>query len=89
MILFRPSTRCFFQVGEKFRRRALKFPGLISGCTMDWFSKWPEDALEEVSSHFLRNYSVVASPEVKHELIMIMAEIQDNVAEFCQQYYNK
>ncbi|VVC98542.1 unnamed protein product [Leptidea sinapis] len=44
---------CFSPVGEKFRSRAMKFPGLISGSTMDWFQKWPRTALIEVAHHFL------------------------------------
>ncbi|XP_072395911.1 dynein axonemal heavy chain 8 [Diabrotica undecimpunctata] len=82
-------TLCFSPVGEKFRSRALKFPGLISGCTIDWFDKWPEDALIEVSSHFLQKYNMVATAEVKHELIGIMAEIQDGVSIFCEQYFDR
>lgn len=56
---------------------------------MDWFSKWPEDALIEVSSHFLSNYAVVATAEVKQELIFIMAEIHDGVSDFCIQYFER
>ncbi|VEN58898.1 unnamed protein product, partial [Callosobruchus maculatus] len=82
-------TLCFSPVGAKFRSRALKFPGLISGTTMDWFNKWPSDALIEVSSHFLGNYSMVATPEVKNELIVIMADIQDGVSDYCNQYYDR
>jgi len=32
-------------VGAKFARRAQQFPGLINGCTIDWFLPWPEEAL--------------------------------------------
>ncbi|CAG9764101.1 unnamed protein product [Ceutorhynchus assimilis] len=80
---------CFSPVGEKFRSRALKFPGLISGCTINWFQKWPQDALEEVSQYSLGPYNLVASPEVKNELVLIMAEVHDGVSDFCEKYYER
>ncbi|KAF5281562.1 hypothetical protein FQA39_LY05097 [Lamprigera yunnana] len=80
---------CFSPMGEKFRSRAMKFPGLISGCTMDWFSRWPIDALVAVSEYFLTNFYVVASPDTKESLIYIMAVIQENVADMCGAYYER
>ncbi|KAK5645861.1 hypothetical protein RI129_004325 [Pyrocoelia pectoralis] len=74
---------CFSPVGEKFRNRALKFPGLISGCTMDWFARWPTDALVAVSNHFLSSYHTVSTPEIKSGLIRVLASIQESVADMC------
>ncbi|XP_024940596.1 dynein heavy chain 8, axonemal [Cephus cinctus] len=80
---------CFSPVGEKFRSRSLKFPGLISGCTMNWFTRWPKDALCAVSEHFLGHYKVICSPEIKQQLIQVMGDVQDDVGDTCVDYYNR
>ena len=80
---------CFSPVGEKFRNRSLKFPGLISGCMVDWFQKWPMDALVEVSNYFLKDYSIECSSQVKQDLIEIMAFVQDNVSDICVEYFDR
>lgn len=80
---------CFSPVGEKFRSRALKFPGLISGCMIDWFQKWPMDALVAVSTYLLQDTKITCTAEVKDELIKIMAFVHDNVSETCMDYFER
>ena len=78
---------CFSPVGEKFRSRALKFPGLISGCTMDWFRPWPRDALIAVSRYFLSSYEMDCTAKCKDSIIQSMGTYQDIVSKSCVDYF--
>ncbi|XP_064453637.1 dynein axonemal heavy chain 8 [Mirounga angustirostris] len=80
---------CFSPVGEKFRARSLKFPGLISGCTMDWFSRWPKEALIAVASYFLSGYSIVCSSDTKRQVVETMGLFHDMVSESCENYFQR
>ncbi|PRD21215.1 UNVERIFIED_CONTAM: Dnah8 [Trichonephila clavipes] len=80
---------CFSPAGGKFQKRSLKFPGLISGCTMDWLTSWPTDALIAVSTHFIRQFDIECSAEVKLELVSAMGIIHDTVSNQCNEYFQR
>lgn len=39
--------------GETLRRRCRNFPGLVNNTVIDWFTAWPQQALEAVATVFL------------------------------------
>nr|XP_023020662.1 dynein heavy chain 5, axonemal [Leptinotarsa decemlineata] len=80
---------CFSPVGEKFRNRALRFPALISGCTIDWFQPWPRDALVSVAKHFLTEFKIACTDEVKYQLVTALGSIQDVVAATSLEYFQR
>ena len=49
--------------------RALQFPGLINGTTIDWFLPWPEQALVSVAAKFLDNFEMACPDPVSAGLL--------------------
>ena len=49
---------CLSPVGDAFRERLRQFPSLVNCCTIDWFAKWPEEALQAVAAKFMSDISV-------------------------------
>ncbi|XP_049782831.1 dynein axonemal heavy chain 5 [Schistocerca cancellata] len=80
---------CFSPVGEKFRNRVMRFPALVSGCTIDWFQPWPRDALVLVAKHFLTDFEIACTAEVKSELVNALGSIQDVVATTSTEYFQR
>lgn len=79
----------YFQVSEAFRYRAMRFPALISGCTIDWFQPWPKDALVSVADHFLAEFEIECTKEVKKELVTVLGTIQDVVSKVSVEYFQR
>lgn len=60
-------------IGEVFRARMRQFPSLVTCCTIDWFSTWPEEALLAVATSFLSEIpQVEANPTAMRGLVRIL-----------------
>jgi dynein heavy chain len=69
--------------------RAQRYPGLLSGCTVDWCLPWPEDALVAVSSGLLNREAVDCSEDVRKQLVTHMGVAHRIVVDCCAEYFNK
>jgi dynein heavy chain, axonemal len=43
----------FSPIGGAFRDRLRKYPSIVNCCAIDWFTAWPQDALQAVAHKFL------------------------------------
>ena len=44
---------CMSPIGHAFRDYCRMYPALINNTTINWFMRWPEDALTEVAMKFV------------------------------------
>ncbi|NXN51379.1 DYH1 protein, partial [Rynchops niger] len=78
---------CMSPIGEVFRARLRQFPSLVNCCTIDWFNKWPAEALQCVAASFLHEIPHLgASTEDVNGMIQVCVKIHQSVAKKCQVY---
>jgi len=82
----------FSPANHKFAERARKFPSIISGVTIDWFLRWPSDALESVSKKFIKldtSFEIQGTEEVQTSITGHIARVHDIVVNACEEYFQK
>lgn len=72
------TVLCFSPVGDDFKIRARKFPGLINCSMIDWFRSWPKDALVDVAYRYLANIEM-ETDELRKSIALDMAEIHVSI----------
>jgi dynein heavy chain len=77
---------CMSPVGDTLRVRCRMFPSLVNCCTLDWFSRWPEEALLYVSSEFLKELDL-PSENVRNALSEMCMTIHTTVEEEADTFF--
>ena len=78
-------TLCFSPVGDLFRTRARRFPGLVNCTVIDWFQEWPKEALRNVAKLFLKEVEL-GEEQVRKAVIDFMPysfDITNKMAKKC------
>ena len=71
---------CMSPIGDIFRARLRQFPSLITCCTIDWFTEWPDEALRSVANTFIADTPV--TPKVLEGIVDVCMEMHQSLSEF-------
>ncbi|XP_074037842.1 dynein axonemal heavy chain 1 isoform X2 [Leptinotarsa decemlineata] len=74
-------------IGEIFRARLRQFPALVNCCTIDWFSPWPDSALQSVAFRFLKDVeNLEVSEKVLQGIVIVFQYMHASVVEASERY---
>ena len=74
---------CAMQNDDRLPQYALRYRGLLARCTLDWYQRWPKEALVSIADHHLFDFQPECSIEVKYQLSGFMASMYDCVVDSC------
>ena len=77
---------CMSPVGDALRVRCRNFPSLVNCCTLDWFSRWPEEALLYVSSAFQKTLEL-PSEAVRESLSQMCTIVHTSVENVSDKFW--
>ncbi|XP_022919976.1 dynein axonemal heavy chain 6 [Onthophagus taurus] len=77
---------CMSPVGDAFRRRCRMFPSLVNCCTINWFVKWPEEALLSVAQNQLKE---IIHPDLVENFSQICVLLHKSVEDMTERFYNE
>lgn len=77
-------TLAFSPIGDAFRERLRQFPSLVSCCSIDWFTEWPEDALRSVAESMLSDTELAES--LRHSCASICIAMQEDMSKKVQEF---
>ncbi|KAG9395747.1 Dynein heavy chain and region D6 of dynein motor [Carpediemonas membranifera] len=72
-------------VGSDFRTRMRMFPSLINVCTIDWFTRWPEQALLSVAEFFFAEEDM--DDDVKKAISELCVQLHLTVEAEAEEFY--
>ena len=76
---------CFSPAGNTLRHRAKCFPGIVRGCTIDWYTPWPEEALSAVASSLITP-KLELSPELHDSVVSVLTQTRLTMETMCEKY---
>ncbi|KAJ9472161.1 Dynein-1-beta heavy chain [Diplonema papillatum] len=74
-------------IGDAFRNRLRMFPSLVNCMTIDWYTKWPSDALLSVAEKAFAQASL-GDDTVKKAVCEMCVEIHSSVSEASEEFYD-
>jgi dynein heavy chain, axonemal len=71
---------CMSPIGSTLRERALKFPSMVTCCTLVWFDSWPAEALSDVAKQFMNRLDESElSMELRESLAVLLPTVHKSV----------